>query len=490
MVVMGASDTDDLAQRLVDRVVQLTGAERVILFRHAGGGLLEEYRARITEGLEGGYSRGVIERAMNEGMPLLIRDIGTDSALAARDSIRAMDLRTVLAVPLRSPERSTDVSGTLPAILGLLYADSRIRFRSLDERHLAVLEILANHAAVSFINHALRERLEVETESYRREVAMHFPELIGESVAMRNIAMMIDRLADKDIRVLITGETGTGKDLVARLLHGYGIRKHKPFVHLDCTAIPDTLLESELFGIEKGVATGVNNRSGVFEWAADGVIFLDHVEDIPSRIQAKLLRVLQEGRFNPVGSTREIDTNARIISASRSSADSLLTGSTLRDDLYYRLNGVTIALPPLRERLEDVPLLAAHFLAKYSTEVGREIKGFSRDALTEMVNYGWPGNIRELENRIRRAVVMSPRDHREITAMDLPIPMTGSRVFGLKQQLDRWESEVIRDALVTHGGSVTDAARALGISRMAMTRLASKHDIDVHDIRLHRKPAQ
>lgn len=481
-LILSANQVEAFEERLIDQVIMLTGAERAILFTNVPGGLLEVVFQRSIRSSTTGFSKGVVERAMMAKTPLLVRDIATDRELAVRESIRELEIRTVLVVPLIAPPMIRKEMLNLPDPLGLIYVDSRESFHRLSDQHLALIEILANHAAIALVNHLLRTQLQAETESYRSEVYPRYPELIGESKAFMDVRFLIERLADKDIRILISGEIGTGKDLVARMLHKYGDRRNKPFVPLDCHAIPEELLESELFGIEKGIATGVSARPGVFEWANEGIIYLDHIEDMGLPVQAKLLRVLQEGRFQPVGSKRMVDINIRFISASRVPPHKLTEDGKLRTDLFYRLNGVTIEIPPLRNRTGDIPLLAQHFLERFGKEQGRNVREFSKGALAALLRYSWPGNIQELENRIRRAVVFCTGS--TIAESDLNLPTVTTRtVQGLRQKLNEWERDTILKALSKTDGNVSQAAAQLRFSRMALTRLIKKHKIDLYQFR-------
>ena len=346
----------------------------------------------------------------------------------------------------------------------------------------------------TIVKKALRTRDLAETEATReepREGAGARFGIIGESEAILCIYTILERVANTPTTVLITGESGTGKELVARALHENSSRKERPFIKVNCAAIPKDLMESELFGYERGAFTGaVTSKPGRFELASGGTLFLDEIAEIPVEMQVKLLRVLQESEFERVGGIKTIRVDVRLVAATNRDLKREIAAGTFREDLYYRLNVVPIALPALRERISDIPLLGAHFVDKFNARLKKHVSGIEPDAMDRLISYGWPGNIRELENVLERAILFC--DTECVRVIDLPaevreevvesprqaIPVAtgeakdGISADGLKEQvkaaMSRLERELIVRALDQTGGNVTHAARLLKISRKGL----------------------
>jgi two-component system NtrC family response regulator len=269
-----------------------------------------------------------------------------------------------------------------------------------------------------------------------------------------------------DVSVLLIGETGTGKEVFAQALHGLSPRKAQPFVAINCASIPENLLESELFGHEKGAFTGAIKRThGKFELADHGTLFLDEIGDMPMPLQAKLLRFLQERRLERIGGRDSISVNVRLITATNQNLEKLILEGKFREDLYYRINDVRIDLPALRERETDTILLAQHFLNKFNKIFSKHVAGFTEDALDAICQYPWPGNVRELENRVKRAVIMA--ESTRITAKDLDLEkmVAERRDFNLRKQVEGLEKRLVVEALTYSDGNISKAAKLLGISR-------------------------
>ena len=307
-----------------------------------------------------------------------------------------------------------------------------------------------------------------ENRYLRSEVSQryNFEQLIGRSPQMRRVYEMIDRVAPTNATVLIQGESGTGKELVARAIHYRSPRKDKPFVKVNCAALPEDLLESELFGHERGAFTGaVSKREGRFELADRGTLLLDEISETSPAFQAKLLRVLQEQEFERVGGSKTIKVDVRVIATTNKDLKQAIREGKFREDLYYRLNVLPIYLPPLRERKEDIPLLVQHFLEKYSRQNGLRIKSLSKKCLDMMMQYEWPGNVRELENVIERAVVMSEGEtiFPENISLSSPVQKM-SLSFPEEITLEEMEKRLILHTLQRTGGNRTEAAKILGIS--------------------------
>ncbi|MDE9751378.1 sigma-54 dependent transcriptional regulator [Pseudomonas aeruginosa] len=302
-------------------------------------------------------------------------------------------------------------------------------------------------------------------------------ELLGESLAVRDLRRLLAKLAPTDSPVLIRGESGTGKELVARTLHRQSRRADKPFVAINCGAIPEHLIQSELFGHEKGAFTGAHQRKvGRIEAADGGTLFLDEIGDLPLELQANLLRFLQEQQIERVGGNRPVEVDVRVLAATHVDLEAAIDAGTFREDLYYRLNVLQVGTAPLRERSEDLPLLANHFSRLYSLETGRRPRRFSEDALAAMAMHAWPGNVRELANRVRRGLVLA--EGRQIEAQDLGLecargdgpPLSSLEVYKLCA-----ERQAMCDALARYGDNLSVAARMLGVSRPTFYRLLHKH---------------
>lgn len=418
------------------------------------------------------------------------------TALEAREALEKLDQEEVNAalVDIRMP----DIDGlaffkllkekgyTFPVILMTAYGSTDT---AIEAMKLGAFDYVLKPFNIEELLLTVKKAVEVEalareTEALRRELAGDAPaeELIGRSPAMIEVFKQIGKFADTDYTVLIVGETGTGKELVAGALHRNSRRRNGPFVRINCAAIPENLLESELFGYEKGAFTGaVSRKIGKFELAEGGTLFLDEIGELPLSMQAKLLRVLQVKEFERVGGTKTIKLNARIIAATNRDLVRMVKEGTFREDLYYRLNVVTIHVPPLRERKEDIPLLAEHFLRRAAAELGKAVQGFSPEAIKLLEAYDWPGNVRELRNVCERAVVLAQGPL--VLPEDLPLTLRQPEELGLGEGeielrlrsgqtlaeiLHDVERTVILKALREHNYNRTRTAQALGISRRTL----------------------
>ena len=322
-------------------------------------------------------------------------------------------------------------------------------------------------------------QLEQEQRELRHRLSGDtFENMIGTSQKMQDVFSTIRKVATTDAPVLVIGESGTGKELVARAVHRLSIRGPKPFIPINCSAIPENLIESELFGHEKGTFTGAHaQRKGRFEMAEGGTLFLDEVGDLPSSLQVKLLRFLQEKTIERVGGREEIEVDTRVLAATNRNLEEAMKNGSFREDLYYRLNVVKITLPPLRERQADVILLAKTFLERYSHENRKKIKGFSGKAIDAIEHYAWPGNVRELENRIKRAVIMS--DGKKISLEDLEMESidVATENVTLKDARENLEKALILKAITRNENNLSRAASDLGISRPTLYDLMDKLEI-------------
>ncbi len=351
---------------------------------------------------------------------------------------------------------------------------------NLDELLIIIRRALEEKRLISE-NLDLKSKL---TRTYR------FENIIGVSGKMQEVFQKIAKVAATDATVLLRGESGTGKELIARAVHFQSKRQNYAMVEINCASIPENLLESELFGHEKGAFTGAYKmKKGKFEIADKGTLFLDEIGELPLSLQAKLLRVLQEKRFNRVGGVDNIEVDVRLIAATNADLEKRMVEKLFRDDLYYRLNVIPILIPPLRERLEDIGPLTDHFLKKYVIKDQRQIQGISEDARKLLMGYDWPGNVRELENAIENAVVMCESAH--IAAHDLPAYLqgpraTGSPLFdrvledsnlGYKEKLEACEREIIRQALIETRNNKTQAAKKLGFTLRTLRNKVKKYNL-------------
>ncbi len=326
------------------------------------------------------------------------------------------------------------------------------------------------------VKNAVRQRrLELTNEQLQEEIAGQYI-MVGESIAMRALRKQISIVAPTDGRVLISGESGTGKELVARAIHSQSKRRSSPFVEINSAAIPEELVESELFGYAKGAFSGATKtRKGKFEMADGATLFLDEIGDMSPRVQAKMLRVLEEQRFEPVGSNTPVSVDVRVISATNKPLDTLIDNGNFRSDLFYRLNVIPFQVPPLRERREDVPLLIEHFNQRFSHEYGKQPKEFTPDAIDALANYEWLGNVRELKNTVERIVIMNGKP--TIAADDLPEmdsafePSAISFRFPtFKEATDAYQREFILHKLSENDGNVAKAAEDMGVDRSHLYR--------------------
>ena len=349
--------------------------------------------------------------------------------------------------------------------------------------------------------------LSLETELFalkRKEGARHeFEGIVAMSKSMLGVFETVKRVAATDVSVLIMGESGTGKELIARAIHTRSPRRDNPFVPINCGAIPENLLESELFGHERGSFTGAfETRPGKFETADSGTIFLDEIGELPSSLQVKILRFLQERVIERVGGREPIKVDVRIIAATNRNLDAMLAGQTFREDLFYRINTVSIDLPPLRDRRDDILLLAMRFLHRYNGEFSRNVRGFGEYAQKTLGLYAWPGNVRELENRVKRGVIMATGKLIQPEDLDLPYPenlrkgASGASPSGaagsdipfepmpLKEAREELERRFVVGALIRARGNVSAAAESLEVSRPTLHDLMKKHGIDPEEYRL------
>ena len=410
-------------------------------------------------------SQTILNRVLEENVAVLSNDVQSDDAYREVESLLERRVHSVLAVPL-------EVQGK---VLGAMYLDASSPGVRFDSDLLQLVTTLGNITALAIENARYLERLGGENRRLNEELSIHHS-MVGESKAMHEVYGFVSRVAGRDSTVLITGESGTGKELVARAVHMNSARADKPFVAINCAAITETLLESELFGHERGAFTGaVSQKKGKLEIAEGGTVFLDEIGELAMPMQAKLLRVLQEREFERVGGTRPIKLDVRLIAATNRDLKEASRTGAFRSDLYYRLNVVSLHMPALRERREDIPMLAAFFASQHGEKVKRRIAGISPEARACLMGYDWPGNVRELENAIERAVVLGSTEL--ILAEDLPDSIleesaaAGEPVNALAEGVREAKKDLIERAIEKAKGNYTEAAAILGVHPNHLFRL-------------------
>jgi transcriptional regulator with GAF, ATPase, and Fis domain len=468
--------TEPLARRLLEILLETVPAERAALLLFDRAGEPSSTFALDSTGSSRPFplSRTLVERVLRERQTLLANNILQGAQGLQAESVLAARLQSLLAAPLLGPEGA----------LGLLYLDTRQEEQHFDEPHLELLTAIAGIASVALANTRHMEWLAEEKD--RLDDALDH-DLVGESPRMREIWRLLSRVAPSDSTILLRGESGTGKEVAARTIHRKSRRASRPFVAINCATLSETLLESELFGHEKGAFTGaIARKIGKFEVADTGTLFLDEIGEIPPPLQARLLRVLQEKEFDRLGSTRPVRVDVRVIAATNRDLEKAIREGTFREDLFYRLNVISCTLPPLRERREDIPLLASHFAARFGFQLGRRVAGFTPEARACLQRYAWPGNVRELSNAIERAIVLGDGDL--IRPEDLPetileaaagpggkLPATP--VARYHETINETKKRLILGAIEQAGGNITKAAELLGLNANYLHRLISNLDL-------------
>jgi two-component system response regulator PilR (NtrC family) len=447
------------------------------------------------------------ERSMRELLAIVLKREGHDVLLAdnGRSAVELLEKEQIelLISDIRMPDMSgVEVLGAAqrlnPDIIGIMITAYASTDTAVEALRLGAYDYVSKPFNVDELKLKVRKalerkRLQQENVLLRRalQTSHQFSNIIGKSGSMQAVFQLIQTIAPTTSTVLVTGESGTGKELVARAIHFNSTRKDRPFVALNCGALPETLLESELFGHMRGAFTGAeSNKKGLVEVADKGTIFLDEIGEMSAMMQVKLLRVLQERKFRRLGGTDEIEADIRIIAATNRDLSRLVGEAKFREDLYYRINVIPVQLPPLRERTDDISLLTDHFLAKYSKQMEKAVTGVAADAMRCLQNYPWPGNIRELENAIERAVALersatvrlaSLPDHVQKgtppgsgSARDAGLPDSG---FDLEQHVQEIEREYLVEALRRTDGVKSRAAELLGMSFRQFRYLSKKYNL-------------
>jgi two-component system, NtrC family, response regulator GlrR len=513
-------DLEQLIPMVVTRCREVLGAEgaSVLLLDHATGDLFFPYVSELDPqverqllGMRFPANKGIAGEVLSSGKSRHVRDTAQSGAFYNKiDAATGIHSHEILAAPLNGKHGP----------IGVLEVVNSVDGSGFDEDDLEFLEALAGSVAIALENarmhaelKAREERLRTEITALRRDLARRdsFEEIIGASESMREVFRLMESAASTSIAVLIEGETGTGKELVARAIHRAGERAGGPFVAVNIAALSGDLLESELFGHMRGAFTGaVKDRIGLFQAADGGTILLDEIGDLPLGMQVKLLRVLQEGEVTPVGASEPRNVDVRVISATNADLHAAVEAGRFRGDLYFRIAAFPLTLPPLRDRPDDLPLLMDYFIARAAKRHDKRIPGVTADAFRLLASHRWPGNVRELENEVERAVALtpdgtlvaghalSPRLRRSVEARQSaaarepdqngdnsrPIDMTlrspaqsndaavtnDTAVAQLRHARAGFEADYIRSALARHGGNVSRTARAIGVSRVTLQK--------------------
>jgi len=458
-------DIERSLARLLDGIIEVTKADKGFLII-IDKGAVEVKVARnfqkqdLTNAVER-LSDSIVSKVVETLQPIIVSDALHDAQFNASESVLSLKLISVMAAPLiRRGE-----------LFGVVYVGNDRVASLFTGRELTLMSSFCSTAAL-LIERALElDELKAERKVLQGRLEQQtYGDIVGSCDAMRDIFRRIDKVAGTDISVLVTGETGTGKELIAREVHRRSPRKNGPFIAINCGAIPENLLESELFGHAKGAFTGaIATRNGRFQAAHGGSLFLDEVGDMPAALQVKLLRALQEKMVTKVGDTRPEAVDIRVIAATNKNLEDEMKAGRFREDLYYRVNVVSVHLPPLHERGEDAVVLAKYFLGRSIQELGSKVKGFSPQALVAIKRYRWPGNIRQLENRIKKAVVLADRPL--ISPDDLELkPEQLEPILPLVQAREVWQKRYINEVLERNSGNRTKSAKDLGVDPRTIFR--------------------
>jgi Nif-specific regulatory protein len=507
-IINSSLNLNDVLNRVLDLATRRLRAERgmIILLDPITSALRTRVVRNINEA-EGGSKRSpqsIVKEVIQTGQVIMSADARADERFVESESVIAENILSILCVPLIIKER----------IAGAIYVDHRQARHLFSPRDASFLEAFADQAAIAIENARLyeeleeaRTRLSLENESLRREVLVekHLDSIVGHSEAVAKIQFAVRKASSSNSTVLLRGESGTGKGLVARIIHNMGPRRNGPFIHFNCAALPETLAESELFGHEKGAFTGADRRKlGRFELANNGSIFIDEIGKLSLAMQSKLLRVVEDKEFERVGGTQTIKSDVKIITATNLEIEKAIEDGSFREDLFYRLNIIPLQLPPLRDRKDDIPMLVEHFIRKICKDLGIEPKRLEPGILDLFTRYHWPGNIRELEATLHRAIVMSNGDtmtHQDfyglgqtdaVAAAELPQPSPQSLLNPSLARLEitseiydevmaSVDKQLIERALDTCGGRIREAARRLGLARNTLKSKMQKYNIAGRD---------
>jgi transcriptional regulator with GAF, ATPase, and Fis domain len=460
-----AKEIPALLEALMDEVVAITRADkgflvlveddtpRVKMARNLKGENLEEAVAHLSD--------SIVKKVIETGQPVVVSDAMRSTEFNSSLSVISLKLTSVMCAPLVHQGQ----------VFGAIYVGNDSVAALFDEASLEVLTVFAGAASLLVQNALHVDALTIEARGLKEELGKsRYGEIVGSCEGMKDVFRKVEKVARADISVLITGETGTGKELIAREVHKRSPRAKGPFVVINCGAIPENLMESELFGHVKGAFTGaIATRPGRFQSASGGTLFLDEIGEMPLHLQVKILRALQERAVTKVGDGKSEPVDIRVVAATHRDLDQMVKDGTFREDLYYRLNVVQVHLPPLRDRGDDVVVIAQFLLDKYGAEYEKKVRGFSPKAITAIRKYAWPGNVRQLENRLKRAVVLC--DRAQIAPEDLDITSEDLEdILPLADALERFRKRYIDEALERNGGNRTKTARELGVDPRTIFR--------------------
>jgi len=474
-VVHAIRDFEELQAKILTLIFEVAPAERGAILldpkspEQFSSVFARHRQAAISQPVR--VSRTITRRVVEQGVAILGADVPGSGGLKSVDSLVNSNVRSLLCVPLMLFEK----------VIGCIYLDTTSAAGRFDEEHMQLIAGIASISSVALDNARRVRWLEEENLRLTTEINLEH-NMIGESPRMKEVYQFLSRVAPTDATVLIHGESGTGKELAARAIHRSSPRSGKPFVTINCAAIPEGLLESELFGHEKGSFTGaIAQKKGRLEVAHGGVVFLDEIGEMAPLLQVKLLRALQEREFERVGGTRPISVDIRLIAATNRDLEEAVRAGTFRQDLYYRLNVVSLVMPPLRERREDIPMLAEYFVQKYTKKFKTRAKRIAAETISCLVNHEWPGNVRELENAMERALVLSVSDELQpedlpesFLEKNLPAGAPGAKYHNAVKDLKK---QLILNALDDAKGNYTDAARLLGVHPNYLHRLIRNLDL-------------
>ncbi len=472
--LMTVSSVDELLEALLDDVIQLTGAARgVVLLVDVADGQSGTPRVRASRNVQnsaiqdvsGAISDSIVRQVIETKRPIIVSDALTDTTFGKSESVIALKLSSVMCAPLLSQGET----------VGALYVANDEVKHLFERKQLDLLTIFAGQASLILQNAMLLSALRADKEKLQGELEdKRFGEIIGACASMMEVFRKLTKVAATDISVMITGETGTGKELIAREIHRRSNRASGPFVTVNCGAIPENLMESEMFGHVKGAFTGaVASRAGKFQQADAGTLFLDEVGELTPQLQVKLLRAIQERVVYRVGDNRAERCDIRIVAATNRTLEDMIKTGEFREDLYYRLNVVNLWLPPLRERGDDVFIIAKALLSKYADEMNSSVRGFSPQALSAIRKATWPGNIRQLENRIKKALVLCDKTLLGPEDLDLGSDAEAP-IVPLEKAKEDFQRAYVLEVLERNNGNRTQTARDLGVDPRTIFRYLEK----------------
>lgn len=471
--LMGDYSIPSLLENLMDSVIDLTGADKGFLILTNPETDEERLdiavarnvdRQNVADAVQR-VSDSIVAKVVRQRVPLIVSDALHDEEFNSSQSVLNLKLCSVMCVPLLARGK----------LLGIIYVGNDNVANLFDESHLELLTTFAAQASLIVSNALLVEELKLDNALLSKKLQeKRFGSIIGACAPMKEVFRTIEKVAPTAVNVLVLGETGTGKELIANEIHLRSPRSQGPFVTINCGAIPENLLESELFGHVKGAFTGATStREGKFQAGDGGTIFLDEIGEMPLNLQVKLLRVLQERTITKVGATQSEKVDIRVIAATNRDLEEAIERGQFREDLFYRLNVVMLRLPPLRERGDDVILIARYLCEQIADDLNLEPKGLSEDGIASLKRYNWPGNIRQLENRLKKAIVLA--DGPDITSEDLELPAEGGHtILPLADAKERFAYNYIMEALERNGGNRTQTARELDVDPRTIFRYLEK----------------